>query len=106
MRAAHDSDPEDDCSAVTSEVPYVLLGDEELVVQLCLLVVASIGIDKVAAGSVTSMALGSLEGGICGVSVKAEAVGAVEESEPEAMALVPVISGSKRSLSRLIVSST
>jgi len=72
MRAAHDSDPEEDCSVnptVTSDVPYVLLGDEKLEVQLCLLVV--VGIDGAAA--VTSLALGSLDGGTCGVNEKAEA---------------------------------
>jgi hypothetical protein len=73
----------------------VLLGDEKVQPELGPLLV--VGIDGAAA--VASLALSSLDGGTCGAKAKS---GVVDDSE----AVVPVTSGSKRSLSRLIVSST
>jgi len=70
MRAAHGSDPEDDCSVnPTSEAPYVL-SDEK--VQL------PVGIDVGGAACGVSVGVGSVAGCSCGVKMEPEA-GMVEE---------------------------
>ena len=95
MRAAHPSDPEDDCAVgPTSDVPYVWAIDEKF--QLDWLASVGIGVDGVA--GVKSLGTDSEGEGSCGVKMELEMV---DENAVDAD-----ISGSKRSLSRLIVSST
>jgi len=87
MRAAHESDPEDDCPVCpTSDM---LLRDEK--VQL------AVGVDVDGAACGVSVGVGSVAKCSCGVKMEPEA-GMVDEDAAS--------SWSKRSLSRLIVSST
>jgi len=97
MRAAHPSDPKDDCAVgPTSDVPYVWSIDKKF--QLDWLASVGIVVDGVA--GVKSLGTDSEGEGSCGVKMGLEIV-VVDENAVDAD-----ISGSKRSLSRLIVSST
>ena len=96
-RDAHESDPEGCCSVSPTVTSDMLLADEKVQPELCPWLGVVVGIDTPAV--VTSLDLSSPDGGACGAKAKAKA-GVADESEPV------VISVSKRSLSRLIVSST
>lgn len=98
MRAAHPSDPEEDRAVdPTSDIPYVWSSDEKF--QLDWSPVApGVGVDGIA--GVKSLGANSVGEGTCKVKMELETV-VVDENAVNA-----AISGSKRSLSRLIVSST
>ena len=96
MRAAQPSDPEEDRAVdATSDIPYVWLSDEKFQLDWS---PAGVGVDGVA--GVKLLGTDSVGEGTCEVKIELETV-VVDEDAVKA-----AISGSKRSLSRLIVSST
>ena len=96
MRAAHPSDPEEDHAVYpTSDIPYVWSSDEKFQLDWS---PVGVGVDGIA--GVKSLGANSVGEGTCKVKTEPETV-VVNENAVDA-----AISGSKHSLSHLIVSST
>lgn len=96
MRAAHPLDPKEDRAVdPTSDIPYVWSSDEKFQLDWS---PAGVGVDGIA--GVKSLGTDSVGEGTCKVKTELETV-VVDENAVDA-----AISGSKCSLSRLIVSST
>jgi len=96
MRPVHGSDPENDCA--TSDVPYEMLPPSDEKVQFDW-VPLGINVNGPEVAGVVGIGSASAEC-TCEVKMEPEATGVVDES------VASSTSGSKRSLSRLMVSST